>query len=69
MKNYRVTSRVNLLNGEKNQRFKDYLCPRLEGTDQFFIVQSRRENYTSYKLRFIAWSGFSLSNDITQNDR
>jgi hypothetical protein len=30
----RATSHVNWLSGEKNQRFKDHLCPRLQGTDQ-----------------------------------
>jgi hypothetical protein len=31
-KNSRATSRVNCLKGEK-QRFKDHLCPRLQGID------------------------------------
>jgi hypothetical protein len=28
-----ATSRVNWLRGEKNQRFKGHICPRLQGAD------------------------------------
>jgi hypothetical protein len=58
LKNSRATSHVKWLSDEKNQCFKDHLCPRLQGTDV-----STLKMRTGFVLETLV---FSSLNDLTQ---
>jgi hypothetical protein len=47
MKFSRAISQVKLLNGEKNQRFGDHLCPRPQGSDM--DIAGKAIDLTSWK--------------------